>query len=147
MIKLKHYGIRGNPLNWLTSYLSGRTQVCKVNEIFSIKQPVSAGVPQGFILGPLLFILFINDVFQFVTPGVEIFLYADDTAIIFSAPDNALLQHNVDNFFNQYVRWHAANCIVVNPAKSNYLLFNNADVVISVDGKCTICKVSWCIYW
>jgi hypothetical protein len=60
---------------------------------------VLAGVPQGSTLGPLLFILFINDVFQLMFPGVELFPYADDTAIIFSAPDNAILQHKSDYFF------------------------------------------------
>jgi hypothetical protein len=68
-------------------------------------------------------------------PGVELFLYADDTAIIFSAPDNAILQHNVTDFFVQYVHWCAANCIVVNSTKSYYLLFNDTDAVISIDGK------------
>jgi hypothetical protein len=102
LMKLKHYGIRETPLCWLTSYLTGRTQMCKVKQSFSNIQPVSAGVPQGSILGPLLFILFINDVFQFQSPGVEIILYADDTAIIFSASDNVLLQGVVDKFFANY---------------------------------------------
>jgi Reverse transcriptase (RNA-dependent DNA polymerase) len=133
--KLKHYGIRGIPQQWLSSYLSKRTQKCKVNETFSKYKSVSAGVPQGSVLGPLLFILFINDVFQFMIPGVEVFLFADDTAIIFSAPDNTMLQHSVTDFFVKYVTWCAANCIVVNPTKSSYLLFNNADAVISIDGK------------
>ncbi len=135
LMKLKHYGIRGTPLYWLTSYLTGRTQMGKVNGSLSNYQPVSAGVPQGSILGPLLFILFINDVFQFQSPGVEIFLYADDTAIIFSASDNVLLQDVVDKFFAKYVKWCGNNCIVVNPLKSNYLMFNKAEVVITIDGK------------
>jgi hypothetical protein len=139
LMKLKHYGIRGIPLYWITSYLTGRTQMCKVNGSLSKCQPVSAGVPQGSVLGPLLFILFINDVFQFQLPGVEIFLYADDTAIIFSASDNVLLQDVVDNFFAKYVKWCVNNCIVVNPVKSNYLMFNKADVVIAIDGKFIEC--------
>jgi hypothetical protein len=97
--------------------------MCKVKQSLSNIQPVSDGVPHGSILGPLLFILFINDVFQFQSPGVEIFLHADDTAIIFSASDNVLLQGVVDKFFANYVKWCANNCIVVNPLKSNYLMF------------------------
>jgi hypothetical protein len=95
------------------AHAPSHTHISKWNHFRNINQ-VSAGFPQGSILGPLLFILFINDVFQLMLPGVELFLYADDTAIIFSAPDNAILQHNATDFFVQYVHWCAANCIVVN---------------------------------
>jgi hypothetical protein len=66
------------------SYLNNRSQKVKANNILSDVQTISAGVPQGSILGPLLFIIFINDVFQFCSHNIEIYLYADDTALIFS---------------------------------------------------------------
>jgi retron-type reverse transcriptase len=89
LTKLNCYGIRGIPLSWLKSYLTNRRQRTKANDNFSTYKLISAGVPQGSILGPLIFILFINDIFQFCSNNVEILLYADDTAILFHA-DNDL---------------------------------------------------------
>ena len=132
--KLNVYGIRGLPLKWLSNYLTDRFQKTKVNNIFSTNKPIYAGVPQGSILGPLLFILFINDVFQFNDVNVEIYLYADDTAIIFYANSDIMSQLVVDNFFEKNAKWCDSNCIIINPNKSNYLSFN-ANVDISVNGQ------------
>jgi hypothetical protein len=115
--------------------LCNRTQKFKVNGTILEYKQVSVGFPQESILGPLLFNQFINEFFQLMLPGVELFLYADNTAIIFSAPDNEILQHNATDFFVQYVHWCAANCIVVNSTKSYYLLLNDTDAVILIDGK------------
>jgi hypothetical protein len=137
--KLKHYGIRGTPLLWLMSYLTNRSQKVKANNILSDVQTISAGVPQGSILGPLLFIIFINDVFQFCSFNVEIYLYADDTAIIFSATSDNELQIIVNNFFNAYSNWCTCNCIVVNPMKSNCIRFNTDETVVTINGHLLDC--------
>ena len=133
--KMSFYGIRGMPLQWLSSYLTDRTQKTKVNDVLSDKKSISAGVPQGSTLSSLLFILFINDVFQFNSINVEIFLYADDTAIIFSADDDHILQSIINNFFFEYCAWCNSNCIVLNPIKSNYLSFNNTNVTVSINNQ------------
>ncbi len=144
-IKLKHYGFRGLPLQWLSSYLSNRSQKVKINDFFSSTLPVSAGVPQGSILGPVLFNIFVNDVFQFSSANCEIYLYADDTALIFSASNNCDLQGIIDKFFESYCVWSRRNCIVVNPVKSNYLLFNSTNVGVAING-CAIENVKFAKY-
>jgi len=133
--KLSVYGVRGLPLLWLNSYLTNRTQITKVNNMFSNRKPISAGVPQGSILAPLLFILFINDVFQFNSINIEIFLYADDTAIIMNADNDELLQICIDKFLLQYCVWCNDNCIIINPSKSNCLAFNCTNVKISINNQ------------
>ena len=88
---------------------------------------------QGSIIGPLLFNVFINDVFQFNSASSKIYLYAGDTAIIFSANCNSVLQSVVDAFFIKYSAWYAHNCIVVNPMKSNYLSFNAHNILLTIN--------------
>ena len=78
--KLKYYGINGITLNWFNSYLSNRSQYVKIDNVLSTKMVINTGVSQGSILGPLLFLIYMNDIpnssqaFRFV-------LYADDTTL------------------------------------------------------------------
>ena len=81
--KLYHYGIRGITNKWLSSYLSGRSQSVKLNGITSSKMNVSCGVPQGSILGPLLFLVYVNDMNLAVKSSV-IHHFADDTNLLYS---------------------------------------------------------------
>ena len=78
LTKLQCYGIRGQELEFFTSYLSERIQCCNVNGKTSGYREISCGVPQGSILGPLLFILYMNDLPAFI-PNAKIRMYADDT--------------------------------------------------------------------
>ena len=76
--KLDNYGIRGNSLNWFKSYLKGRIQRVKLNNVSSEWEEIVCGVPQGSILGPLLFIIYVNDM-PLVCRHLEAILFADDT--------------------------------------------------------------------
>ena len=83
LAKLQHYGIRGTPLKWFESYLSGREQFVNFNGYCSSYKLVKCGVPQGSVLGPLLFLIYINDICN-VSSALDILLFADDTSIFFS---------------------------------------------------------------
>ena len=79
MSKLESYGISGNVQNWILSFLSGRTQTVVVNHNDSTPAHVISGIPQGSVLGPLLFVIYINDLPDEITS--HIYLFADDTKL------------------------------------------------------------------
>ena len=99
--KLKYqYNVDGLLLKFLTSYLKGRTQRVVIGGTQSTVKIVKSGVPQGSILGPLLFVLFINDLSTCISPNTNIALYADDTKIwrkIIHDSDNLTLQCDINS--------------------------------------------------
>jgi len=94
--KLKAYGVGRNSSNWFKSYLDNRTQKCFVNGSLSNSQPLTCGIPQGSILGSLLFILYINDLPNCLVNSHPR-LYADDTHLTFSSNDVAYLEENMND--------------------------------------------------
>lgn len=95
--KLKCYGIKGQVLKWIKSFLKGRSQVVKVNGEESFPESVMSGIPQGSVLGPILFVIYINDLPDVVKS--KIYLFADDTKLlskIQSKDDSLYLQEDIN---------------------------------------------------
>ena len=116
--KLDHYGIRGSTHQWITSFLTHRTQQVIVDGATSEKAPVLSGVPQGTVLGPLLFLLFINDLPASVNSKTR--LFADDCIIyrkINSIKDCQQLQHDLQRL----AEWEATWGMAFHPDKCNVL--------------------------
>ena len=80
--KLEHYGIRGIALKWFKNYLSDRYQYVSIENLDSRKQKITCGVPQGSILGPILFLLYINDIIN-SSSILHFILFADDTNLFY----------------------------------------------------------------
>ena len=125
--KLCHYGIRGNALKWLTSYLSNRRQCVTYNGVVSAMKGISCGVPQGSILGPLLFLIYINDLCsmcKYTTP----ILFADDTNLFCSGPDIKTMESNINNELSEISLWLKVNKLSLNfklnIKKTHYMVFS-----------------------
>ena len=115
--KLRYYGIQGSTLNWIAAYLAGRTQQVAVEGVLSSPAPVTSGVPQGTVLGPLLFLLFINDMPDAVKNS-KVRLFADDSLLyrsIKTKGDQALLQRDLDAL----AEWEKSWQMSFNPSKCN----------------------------
>ena len=121
--KLSHYGIRGTALDWFKSYLSDRTQKVYINGFLSESRNVTHGVPQGSVLGPLLFLLYINDM-PYCSEILKFHLFADDTSIFFSHKNQHELEIIVNNELKKVSDWLSANRLTLNVAKSNFLLLS-----------------------
>jgi hypothetical protein len=106
MSKLESYGITGNVKQWVNSFLTGRSQTVKVNNDESPPAPVISGIPQGSVLGPLLFVLYINDLPDTVSSYV--YLFADDTKLmrkVRSSEDAKALQRDLDELEAWSNKW------------------------------------------
>ena len=95
--KLEFYGFRGVPLEWFRSYLSNRQSFVQFGKVKSSMNTVNIGVPQGSILGPILFILYVNNITN-LSPNMSMTLFADDTSISISNHDfdNLVLSTNLE---------------------------------------------------
>ena len=120
--KLKHYGIRGLAFEWVKSYFSNRLQFVQFNDCFSASKNITCGVPQGSILGPLFFLLYINDIAN-VSKLVDLILFADDTSIFFSHKDLNYLNNALNRELRKLSDWFIVNKLSLNLTKTKFMIF------------------------
>jgi hypothetical protein len=137
------YGISGSALDLLSSYLSNRTQSVSINSCSTSPSPVPTGVPQGSVLGPLLFTLYTSPISQlFKNSSVNYHLYADDTQLYISfLPSDAESSLSIiSSILNSVHTWLTNNRLTVNPSKTEYLLIGTPQQ----RSKVTNSSVSFC---
>ena len=119
--KLMNYGISSIELKWFKSYLNGRKQSVKIGSSLSSLMSIDIGIPQGSILGPLLFIIFVNDLPNNVV--CKAVMYADDTSLLVSSSDPLSLQNSLNYNLNLIARWFKENNLTLNLDKTKFMLF------------------------
>ena len=121
--KLDHYGIRGIAKDWFVSYLSNRKQFTSIGNTNSEELPISCGVPQSSGLGPLLFLIYVND-FSNCVKYLDLHLFADDSNLFFCNKSLASLESIINNELLHVQTWLNTNKLSLNIAKSNFVLFH-----------------------
>ena len=141
-----YYGVKGTQLDWFSSYLSNKSQYVDFNGVDSCMLPISTGVPQGSILGPLLFLIYTNDIYKVCKTFYSI-LHADDTTLteplcffdIIEKSKNYnrdVLSANINAELEGIYAWLAVNKLSLNIPKTKFMVFHrrqrNIDSLISV---------------
>ena len=133
-----HYGIRGIVLHWFTNYLCNRKQYVSINNVNSNILPVAYKVSQGSILGPLLFILFINDITS-ISKLAELIIFADDINLYFKHANISELFVNVNNELQKISKWFKLNKLSLNIKKTNFIMFSNKNKIINTENLNDFC--------
>ena len=127
---MEHYGIRNTTNLWFKNYLNDREQFVDINGVQSDKKKILCGVPQGSVLGPLLFLIFINDL-----PNATDFLtllFADDTTFQISGVDIDQLYSIANSELEKSSVWFKANKLTLNVKKTKYMLYIIYQPIITI---------------
>ena len=136
--KLFRYGIQDQPLSWFESYLTNRTQSVSIENHLSSAANISSGVPQGSVLRPLLFIIYINDL-PLAVGLSSVMLYADDTVIFSAASSIDQLQLNLSLDLNVVSNWLTANGLFLNLKNTEYVVFGTRQRLMRSESHSPLC--------
>lgn len=132
--KMTYYGIRGIPLLLFESYLRNRQQCVNLNNSVSDFEFIKYGVPQGSVLGPLLFIIYINDLYYHLLPEKCVF-FADDTSLICSEKNKVNLSLTIKNMERKAESWFSSNNLKLNKEKTQQITFSGTAPHVGVSVK------------
>ena len=130
--KLEHYGVRGQSLKILDSYLRNRSQYVCYGGYESERGLVECGVPQGSVLGPLFFLIYVNDMVS-ACKELELVLFADDTNIFAKSKEPSELFRKVNRGMNELHRWFKCNRLTLNLKKTEYVYFGGPGIKNQID--------------
>ena len=130
--KLSYYGIRGIALSWIKSYLDNRQQYVSIDKTNSATKVVNYGVPQGSVLGPLLFLLYVNDISNCI-PNCNLRLFADDTNMFTYGRNLNTLVEETNICLDKLNTWFLANKLTLNVDKTCYIVFAPFKNIVSSD--------------
>ena len=121
--KMNSYGLRGNCLDLIKDYLTNRSQSVRVNDTLSAFKNIECGVPQGSVLGPLLFLIFLNDL-NSLSPNLEVITFADDASIFMSNASLTALESQMNKELSNIHTWFECNMLKLNLQKTGFQLFS-----------------------
>ena len=128
--KLELYGLDEILLSFFKSYMGNRTQCTTVNGHTSNREKVTCGTVQGSILGPLLFIIYINDLFTSIETDGNIYMYADDTLIVCKSNNLEIVAEKIQKALTQMYNWCTANKLSINFSKTKYMTIKHTQTNI-----------------
>ena len=130
--KMEYYGLQSENIKWFKSYLNEREQMVSCHNTLSGKSTISIGVPQGSVLGPLLFLIYVNDINRHVHLGACNW-YADDTLVYCSGSTMSELKHNIQQCVSDIHEWYDQNKLVINKSKSSVMLATTRQRIMHIN--------------
>ena len=127
LAKLDAYGFSRTSLKLIQNYLCNKQQKISTNSSFTVWTEVIIGVPQGSILGPLLFDIFLSDIYMFISK-YNLCNYADDNILYFTGKDVNRIRRNLETDFMVLHQWFHENHMTLNPGKCHYMVIGSRDL-------------------